>query len=117
MVTPLQAADIITTITNGGIRLPLRLVIGLIDSDKNLIEVNNKNIAPRHKYRVISRQTAETLAEWMGDVTEYGTASNIKCSVSGGIAGKTGTPQVLEGYKLVNYGWFTGFSQNIILNI
>ena len=109
MVTPLQAADIITTITNGGIRLPLRLVIGLIDSDKNLIEVNNKNIAPRHKYRVISRQTAETLAEWMGDVTEYGTASNIKCSVSGGIAGKTGTPQVLEGYKLVNYGWFTGF--------
>jgi len=108
MVTPLQVADIITTILNGGIRKPLKLVNGLVDPEKNIIKNIEKQKLVQNN-RIISQLTAATLVDWMGDVTKYGTAKHIIDSNIGGSAGKTGTPQVSNGGELINYGWFAGF--------
>lgn len=109
MVTPLQAADMITTVVNGGKRKELKLVDKITDPDGNLIENYPGQDEESSDTRVISQKTATTLARWMGDVTEYGTGSKLKGALLGGTAGKTGTPQVSGDLKSSNYGWFAGF--------
>ncbi len=109
MVSPLQAADMLTTILNRGIRGSLRLVRGLVDSKGHLFENYNKKTGIDTEQRVISEYTAYKLIEWMGDVTMYGTAQNIEDHFINGAAGKTGTPQVSGDLRSTNYGWFVGF--------
>lgn len=109
LVTPLQVADMIATILNGGIRKPIELVDGLVDPEGNFTKYDFKQEESVTGHRVISQQTASALMDWMGDVTEYGTAKNMRDSIVGGTAGKTGTPQVSGDLKSSNYGWFAGF--------
>lgn len=108
MVSPLQAADMLATILNGGIRSSLKLVNGLVGSEGHVIDDNLKDVADIN-HRVVSQQTASKLMEWMGDVTEYGTAKNIDDFFIKGAAGKTGTPQVSDDMNSNNFGWFAGF--------
>jgi peptidoglycan glycosyltransferase/penicillin-binding protein 2 len=58
---------------------------------------------------VVSEETAGSLTEWMGDVTEYGTAKEARDPQIGGIVGKTGTPQVSGDPHSKEYGWFAGY--------
>jgi cell division protein FtsI/penicillin-binding protein 2 len=126
MVTPLQIADLMTTILNGGQRKQLQLVKGLTSPDGEQIETDsdvNRNFNKQMKsedegsqvirnfrnIRVISKKTADELAAWMGDVTEYGTAIKARDGQIGGTAGKTGTPQVSGDPRSGEYGWFAGF--------
>jgi penicillin-binding protein 2 len=109
MVTPLQAADMITTIVNNGKRKTLKLVDGVVDSEGNFVQYHPEQNKGSTDTRVISQKTAETLIRFMGDVTEYGTGKNASCALIGGTAGKTGTPQVAGDLKSSNYAWFTGF--------
>ncbi|WZL78031.1 penicillin-binding protein 2 [Eubacteriales bacterium mix99] len=113
MVTPLQIADLMTTLANGGQRKQLRLVAGLTAPDgsslKNVQKTAKSSRKDRTMGRVISEKTAGTLSEWMGDVTEYGTAEKARDPQIGGIAGKTGTPQVSGDPYSKEYGWFAGY--------
>lgn len=105
MVTPLQIADILTTILNQGQRKQLHLVKGLITSEGEMKE----NSKVDNLGTIISEKTAKALSLWMGDVTEYGTATQARDPLIGGTAGKTGTPQVFGDPHSNEYGWFAGF--------
>jgi len=106
LVTPLQAADVITTILNDGKRKAIKLVSGFVDPSGSFIANTSYSKA---EDRVISPATAKTLTEWMGDVTEYGTGKKARDPIIGGTAGKTGTPRVFGDPDSNEYGWFTGF--------
>ena len=111
MVTPLQIADLMTTLANGGQRKQLRLVAGLIAPDGSFLKNTQKSTqsSRQNMGRVVSEKTAGTLSEWMGDVTEYGTAKKARDPQIGEIAGKTGTPQVSGDPCSKEYGWFAGY--------
>ena len=113
MVTPLQIADLLTTLVNGGQRKQLQLVAGLTAPDGKFLESTRESTQSvgqnNGNDRVISEKTADALAAWMGDVTEYGTAEKARDPQIGGTAGKTGTPQVSGDPYSKEYGWFAGF--------
>jgi penicillin-binding protein 2 len=111
MVTPLQIADLLTTILNDGQRKELRLVAGLTNSQGELVEVgkSGSNTTRNDNNKVITQKTARQLAAWMADVTEYGTAKGARDPQIGGTAGKTGTPQVSGDPHSKEYGWFAGY--------
>ena len=113
MVTPLQVADLMTTLANGGERKQLRLVAGLIAPDGSFLKKSQKSTQTSRQNRtvgrVVSEETAGSLTEWMGDVTEYGTAKEARDPQIGGIVGKTGTPQVSGDPHSKEYGWFAGY--------
>jgi len=84
-VTPLQMASVYATIANGGLRMPPRLVEGLVGTDGLAPAPQG---APR---RVVSPATAATVSELLEAVTTAdGTAP--KAAIPGyRVAGKTGT--------------------------
>lgn len=105
MVTPLQAVDMMTTIANGGIRKPLKLVRRLISSDGTNIEWKSET----EEYRVISNETAKELQTWLIQAARYGTGKRAYDEEFGGGGGKTGTPQIANDIYAEHYGWFVGF--------
>jgi penicillin-binding protein 2 len=107
MVTPLQVADILTTIANEGCRKPLKLFMNLISSSGEVTEIPYSGI--RKAERIISETTAQSIKRFMSDVTEYGSGQLAKDLEIGGTAGKTGTPQISGDPYTKHYGWFAGF--------
>lgn len=105
MVTPLQAVDMMTTIANGGIRKPLKLVRQIISSEGDIIKWQNEN----NQYRVISEETASELQEWLIHAARHGTGKRAYGEEFGGSGGKTGTPQITHDIRTEHYGWFVGF--------
>ncbi|HHU63946.1 MAG TPA: penicillin-binding protein 2 [Clostridiales bacterium] len=101
-VTPLQVADMITTIANNGIRKKLRLVDSIRDNKDNIIAENLKS----DMGRVISISTALTLKRLLAKATLEGTGANAYIKEVGGTAGKTGTAKFSED---INYIWFAGY--------
>lgn len=105
LVTPLQIADMVTTIANQGRRKSLSLVKGIRMPTGEWIEAHPEEDLEQ----VLDPAVANLLASYMGDVTEYGTATRARCEKIGGTAGKTGTPQVYGDPHSNEYGWFAGF--------
>lgn len=101
-VTPLQVADIITTIANNGIRKKLRLVDSIRDAKDNIISENRKG----DMGRVIDINTALSLKKLLAKATMEGTGINAYIEEVGGTAGKTGTAAFSED---INYIWFAGY--------
>jgi cell division protein FtsI (penicillin-binding protein 3) len=87
-LTTLQMASIYQTIANGGVRIPPRIVASTTAADGTVTE-----FAQPEGVRVISEQTAATMAYMLEAVVgEGGTALNA--SIAGyRVAGKTGTAQ------------------------
>lgn len=105
MITPLQVADIVCTICNGGTRKQLTLIKGVVGDDGMCNEVGTAELG-----RVISRTTARRLMEMMCAVVEDGTGSGAK--VEGfGAGGKTGSAETgwEKDGQLMQQGWFAGF--------
>jgi cell division protein FtsI (penicillin-binding protein 3) len=84
-VTPMQMLDVFTTVANGGVSVPPRLVDATIAADGTRREV------PRQKgTRVISPTTAAELNQMLRSVVTDGTGE--EAAISGyTVAGKTGT--------------------------
>jgi cell division protein FtsI (penicillin-binding protein 3) len=84
-VTPMQMLDVFTTVANGGVSVPPRLVAGTIAPD------GTRRDMPRPKgERVISATTAEQLNQMLRSVVTDGTGE--QAAISGyTVAGKTGT--------------------------
>lgn len=96
----LQLAAAFSTIANGGVLMQPYIVEKITDSEGNV----TRSFAPQPRRRVISPETARSVARMMeGVAAEGGTGTNA--SVEGyRVAGKTGTAQkvdsVTRGYSL-----------------
>jgi len=106
MATPLQVADMIATIANGGIKNSVNIVDSLIDSQDNIIQ----ELKVKKGTRVISYSTANILKSMMEDVVDKGTGKRASLYLYGGAAGKTGSAEgpYVNGQKTV-HAWFAGF--------
>ena len=105
MVTPLQIADVLCTICNGGVRNQLSLIYASVD-DKG----NAKRIMPSSMGRVISQTTSRRLLDLMRSAVENGTGSSAKIDKFGA-GGKTGSAETgwSKDGEILQHGWFAGF--------
>ena len=105
MVTPLQIADILCTICNGGIRNQLTLVRGIVDDKGVCGETQSATVG-----RVISETTARRLLKMMNRAVADGTGINAQLDYYGA-GGKTGSAETgwEKDGKLMQQGWFAGY--------
>ena len=103
-VTPIQMITAISAIANGGNLMTPYLVSKQLDENGNVI----KETKPTVRRQVVSKQTAETVADMMEAVVSSGTGKNAY--VAGyRVAGKTGTSQKLasgQGKYVASFGCF-----------
>jgi peptidoglycan glycosyltransferase/penicillin-binding protein 2 len=107
MATPVQVADMMATVANGGIKNKVNIVDSVID--RNGKEV--RKIRKASWDRVISKKTADKLKELMEAVVSYGTGKKAKPEENFIACGKTGSAETgvyLDGEKVV-HGWFAGY--------
>ncbi len=108
LVTPLQAADIVATIANGGIKNRINIVDSIVDDEGNKI----REIRRKEGRRIISKETSDKIRELMEAVTtDFGTGFIVRLDKYGGAGGKTGsaeTGQIIDGEK-VTHAWFAGY--------
>ncbi|MGH2905518.1 MAG: peptidoglycan D,D-transpeptidase FtsI family protein [Solirubrobacterales bacterium] len=100
-VTPIQMAEVASTVANGGVRVAPRIAHTFEDRYGRV----KKTIGTTTVRRVMSEQTAKELNVMMRDVVEEGTGN--PANIAGlNLAGKTGTAEVPGG----NQAWFIGFA-------
>jgi cell division protein FtsI (penicillin-binding protein 3) len=107
-VTSMQMLSVYSTIANGGVHLPLRLVRGTIDANGK-----EHQASTGQSYRVVSAGTAGLVTKMLESVVAKGTG--LKAQIKGyTVAGKTGTAQKpnlhSRGYQADAYvASFAGF--------
>ncbi len=107
MVTPVQVADIVATVANGGIKNKINIVDSIVDDEGNIL----KKIRVTESRRIIRKDTAELIKELMEEVITNGTGTKANLEEFGGSGGKTGsaeTGQLIEGQSVVQ-AWFAGY--------
>lgn len=88
--TTLQAAQVLATVANGGVRVAPRVVDAWIDADGT--QTAQEQAQP---IQVISKETADALTEMLIGVTQKGGTAEA-ASIDGYlVAGKTGTTEIL----------------------
>lgn len=92
-ITPIQLANALSAIANGGNLMEPRLVKELIDRDNNIIKTNEVKI----RRKVISKETSDKMLDILESVVKDGTGS--RAHIPGyRIGGKTGTAQkIIDG--------------------
>ena len=103
LATPLQVADIVATVANGGIKNRVNIVDSVIDDDGNVV----REVRVKEGQRVISTYTANSIKKLMEAVTEYGTGTDAGIGLSGGAGGKTGSAET--GIQGKVHAWFAGY--------
>ena len=105
MVTPLQIADMLCTICNGGVRNQLSLVRGIVNDDGMCMETEGAEVES-----VLSETTARRLVEMMNLAVLDGTGKNayVEFCGSGGKTGSAETGWKKEGV-FMQQGWFAGY--------
>lgn len=103
MATPVQVADLVATIANGGIKNRINIVDSIVDKNGNTI----KEIKAKSGKRIVSKETAESIKSMMEAVTKYGTGKAASLDDYGGSAGKTGSAET--GKQEVVHAWFAGY--------
>jgi peptidoglycan glycosyltransferase len=104
LVTPMQMAEVAAAIANGGKLMKPRLTDRIVRKDGRVKE----RIKPDVQNRVISKKTADLLAQMMGRVVEEGTGT--AAALEGvRVAGKTGTAEVGANREQTQ-PWFIGFA-------
>ncbi|MEK6272432.1 MAG: penicillin-binding protein 2 [Actinomycetota bacterium] len=104
LVTPLQMAEVASTVANQGVLMRPTFVQEVTDPDGRTVQ----KLDPHEQSTVVSEQTASELTELMTNVTEEGTAAGL--TVGGlAFAGKTGTAEI-DPEAGINRPWFIGFA-------
>lgn len=104
LVTPLQAAMIVSEVANGGIQYRPFLV-SRID---NLDGTPYKIFAPEQIGTLpVSKSTLDLVRDGMADVTQEGTAGALFAGFPIQVAGKTGTAENFGG---TDHGWFVAYA-------
>lgn len=102
-MSPLQAANLVVTLLNGGETLRPRVVRDIRYRNGQLMMTfpEQKEDAEKH----ISVNTAKLLLGWMREVVDYGTGTALH-KAEWKVAGKSGTAQVNNGKV---HQWFVGY--------
>lgn len=103
LATPVQVADVVATVANGGIKNKVNIVDSLTDEDGRIV----KEIRVKEGHRIISRETADKIKSLMEAVTSYGTGTAAGMEYYGGAGGKTGSAET--GTSGVVHAWFAGY--------
>jgi peptidoglycan glycosyltransferase len=102
-VTPLQMAEVVAAIANGGTEMKPYLVSELRGPDKKTISKSS----PKELGKPVSRDVAAELTTMMESVVTSGTGR--KAQIDGvSVAGKTGTAE--HGTGVPPHAWFVGFA-------
>ncbi|WP_051412018.1 penicillin-binding protein 2 [Halonatronum saccharophilum] len=102
--SPIQLANIVNSIANGGKLYQPLLVDKIINSDGEIV----KDLKPELLNELpVSKNSIDIMREALESVTQYGTARNVFADMPISVAGKTGTAQT--GSNRPNHGWFAGF--------
>lgn len=104
--TPLQVAQMIQTVANGGLKTPLVIVDGKIKSDGKTFTASGRE----ETNRVFSSRTALILRRLMKATVQQGTGKQANSDTIS-IAGKTGSAETgwQNGSRTMTHGWFAGF--------
>ncbi len=103
LVTPLQMAMVASAVGNGGVLMQPRLTEKVVAKDGRVQE----RIRPAEQSRVMSRESADELAQMMGNVVEEGTGTAAALAGTR-VGGKTGTAEVDNA--TANQAWFIAFA-------
>ena len=107
LATPVQIADMVATIANGGNKHTINIVNCVTDNEGSKI----RDLANRSETRVMSKATAQSIRTLMEGVIRNGTGKKANLDGYGGAGGKTGsaeTGQLIDGEK-VTQAWFAGY--------
>lgn len=106
LVTPIEAAEIINTIVNGGKRNPSYLVVGMADGNGNIYNETSK----REPYNVLKKSTADLLKNFMVSVATNGTGkSGMPQNVWGGAKTATAETGTVKNGEEILRTWYGGF--------
>jgi peptidoglycan glycosyltransferase len=104
-VTPLQMAEVVAAVANGGKLMKPHLTDRIVDPDGRTV----KTIAPSEQSQAIKPATATALNQMMRNVVEEGTGTAVQLpGVS--VAGKTGTAQKGSPGSNITQPWFVAFA-------
>ena len=104
LVTPIQVANFIDAVANGGRLLEPHLVNGILDSSNNVVrEIGEKVV----RENFISEDNNKIVREGMRQTVLSGSARSLQ-TLPVTMAGKTGTAQ--WSTKKDPHAWFTGFA-------
>lgn len=102
-VTPLQMAEVVAAIANGGKLMVPHITSQIIDPEGRIVE----RIAPRVQSVVMQPSTAAAVTTMMEAVVNEGTGQAVQ--IPGiQVAGKTGTAEIGQGE--INDAWFVAFA-------
>jgi len=104
LVTPLQLANYVTAIANGGNLMKPHLVWKIQDGEGNVIKEYKKEVKTEN---LVSRENIEIVRRGMREAVASGTARELR-SLPVPAAGKTGTAQFDNNAK--THAWFTAFA-------
>lgn len=107
LATPVQIADLVATIANGGIKNNVNVVDSVVNEDGDKV----RDLKEISQTRVISEVTAERIKTLMEEVIKTGTGKQANLDGYGGGGGKTGsaeTGQYIDGNKIIQ-AWFAGY--------
>ena len=107
-VTPLQAANMVVSVLNGGRVASPRIVSEIRYADGNLAAELPKQTADS-KYGRIRPETARALLKAMRLTVTAGTASGALSGASWPLAGKSGTAELAGASQGRNDHWFVGY--------
>lgn len=102
LVTPMHMTMLSAAIANGGVLMKPYLVSEVVAAQGEKV----LSYQPEKASELMTKEEALILKGYMGEVTEYGTASSLS-AYGYEIYGKTGTAQF--GSDTNNHYWFTGF--------
>ena len=105
MATPLQIADVLCTICNGGVRNQLTLIKGMVDKKGSCTEILGADLGC-----VISETTARRLTDMMNMAVKCGTGMSAQLDgcAAGGKTGSAETGWLKDG-AVMQQGWFAGY--------
>lgn len=101
--TPIQLANYIASVANGGTLYEPHIVSQIKKSDGSIVDIRPKII----RSGFVSQDVLDVVREGMRKVVTDGTAQSLK-DLSVEIAGKTGTAQFGTGNQ--THGWFVSFA-------
>ncbi|MDP4182588.1 MAG: penicillin-binding protein 2 [Bacillota bacterium] len=107
MTTPVQIANLVATVANGGIKNQVNIVDSIIDENGKEV----KRIRKDGWERVISKSTSDRIRSLMEEVVTSGTGTKAKPDGILGAGGKTGSAETglyINGEKVV-HAWFAGY--------